>query len=98
MRTYVRETAVRWAEFQRSHHEIAEELKHLVLGVCCEMNAEGRKKQIEAMLASTEFARLREIALQHDSSLHIREHSDRELALWVRTICFCHVMGKERVV
>jgi hypothetical protein len=95
MRTYVRETAGRWKRFQRSHEAVAAELRGLVLGVCSDMSAQGRKKQVEAMLASAEFDRLRALAITHDAALGIREHTDRELALWVRTVCFCDVMKQE---
>lgn len=92
MRTYVRDTAERWKRFQHSHRAVADELRGLVLGVCSDMSATGRKKQVEAMIASTEFDRLRAVVLEHDTALGIREHTDRELALWVRTVCFCDVM------
>lgn len=96
MRTYVRETADRWKRFQQSHEVVAAELRGLVLGVCSDMSAGARKKQVEAMLASSEFTRLRALAIEHDAALGIREHTNRELALWIRTVCFCDVMKHER--
>ncbi len=96
MRAYVQETARRWEEFQSSHQAVAAEIRGLVLGVCSAMTAGERKKQIEAMVASGQFNMLRDILIKYDSALGIREHADREFALWIRTICFCQLMRQNQ--
>src|SRR3989344_3056642 len=91
MRKYVENTARLWRTFQAGHPEEAEQLRGFVLGVSSNMSSSGRKKQIESMLASNEFRRLRALAVQHKSELGIREDTDAEFALWIRTICFCDI-------
>lgn len=96
MRDYVQETARRWSEFQSSHQEVSTEIKELMLGICTDMTSTGRKRQIEAMQASDEYNKLRTLVLRYGEALGIRENTDRELALWIRTVCFCDIMRAER--
>ena len=95
MRQYVKQTVGRWGEFQTSHPEVAGKLRDMILSVCGDMTSNGskasRKKQIGAMLQSGQFQSLRELALEHAKELGIRENTDVELALWIRTICFCQL-------
>src|SRR3989344_4949750 len=96
MRAYVQDTARRWMQFPASHPLVAGELRELVLSVCGDMSNVSRKKQVEAMTASDQFKKLSKIALQHKELLGIRDDTERELALWVRTICFCSVLATSK--
>lgn len=97
MRKYVEDTTQRWRVFQAEYPQDAAEIKKLIFSVCTDMTSNGRKKQIEAMRTSDQFENLRGIAIRHSPALGIRDDTDRELALWIRTICFCDVMKQERV-
>jgi len=97
MRKYVHETINRWERFQRNEAVTAAEIKNLILAICGNLASTQRKKEIASSLASSEAVRLREIAMRHAPELGIRENTDQELALWIRTVCFCEVMRQERL-
>lgn len=96
MHKHVQSVIAAWKEFRRVRPDIAAELRAFVLSICDKMTAEDRRKQVEAMLASEKATKLREIVKQFADELKLRDDSDNELALWVRTICFFEVTERER--
>ena len=95
MREYVKNVGSLWQQFQKTNPDEAKKLRDVLLGICADMSSANRKRQIEAMLASGNFTSLRAQALKFAGELGIREDSDAEFALWIRTVCFCDVMKAE---
>lgn len=96
---YVRRVAVRWQVFRKDCPDIAATLGDLVLGVCGDMAADVDTAHTAAKMAASDgFARLRIIAMEYADELGIREETDTELALWIRTICFLRVMHQEHTL
>lgn len=95
MRGYVHETKRRWRDFQSVNPDLARTIEELVMQICECMTGAQRKKQVDAMLSSESFVKLRSIALSHDLDLGLRDHTDQEFALWIRTLCFFRSMERD---
>ncbi len=87
LQLYIRGTKVKWMKFKKENPEIGKELGDLIFGIGSEMSEE----QIGSMWVSDNFFRLKELSQQYAKRLGIRNDTDKELALWVRTICFFEI-------
>lgn len=97
-REYVTGTVLAWRKFQASNPVEATRIENLILGICGDMSAEsvGRKQQIGAMKTSNEYTELRAFTRAHADDFGIRNDSDQEFALWIRTICFFKIQVSQR--
>lgn len=92
----VKHFSIRWGQFARTHPDSSDILHQHALTLCEAMTSDAPGDQIDKMIASEAFAPLQKIVIEHHDALGLQTFSDREIALWVRTICFCSTMRAEQ--
>ena len=95
MGTTAMKFALKWMDFASSNKDVARTLKEQAMLLCEAMTADTPGDQIDKMIASEIFRPFQKNIIEHRHVLGFESYSDREIALWVRTICFCSTMRAE---
>lgn len=95
MGSVAKKFALNWSEFAAGNKDVAKTLKDQALLLCEAMTADTEGDQIDKMIRSDVFSTFQANIIRHHRELGLETYSDREIALWVRTICFCSTMHTE---
>ncbi len=88
MTEFVENTIARWLQFESYKPAIAKKLSFLALAVAEEMPTADSIAQIKAMRDSEHYLELKEHISLNANELGISAQSDREIARWIRVVCF----------
>lgn len=89
MSSYLKKVSGYWSTFAKGNRETADTLHLQAMALCEIMTGDKPGDQISKMCSAQEYEPFRKIVLQHKTALGLSQCSHREIALWVRTICYC---------
>ena len=88
---YMKATRSAWQAFQSSDPETADTIRGLVLATCGDMAGGTPQERIASMLDSEKYPELKDLVDKHYQVLGLRETTEREVALWIKVICFTEI-------